>query len=59
MEPAPRLRGFVPLPNMVLIEKVGLSFTEADLEKIMGFKDGGDVQVRLEARVEREFKPLS
>lgn len=36
-----------PLPSEVLLEKVGLSFMEADVERILNMKDAG-VQVRLE-----------
>jgi hypothetical protein len=49
---------FAPLPGEVLLEKVGLSFTEADVEKIMGFKDGSNVQVHFDASASGDFKPL-
>lgn len=38
---------FEPLPGEILLEKVGLSFMEADVERILSMKDAG-VQVRLE-----------
>jgi len=38
---------FEPLPGEILLEKVGLSFMEADVERILSMKDAG-VQVRFE-----------
>ncbi len=47
---------FEPLPNTILLDKIGLSFMEADLEKIMSFRDKRHIQTAL--NMPMELKPL-
>jgi len=51
---------FEPLPSGILLEKIGLSFMESDLEKILRMDLEGEIQTRLnvQAQAERDFKPL-
>jgi len=49
---------FEPLPGEVLLEKVGLSFMEADVERILSMKDKG-VQARLEGAFSQPASPTS
>ena len=47
---------FQPLPNEILLEKSGISFTEADISKIMGFEEKDYVQIALD--LPKTLKPL-
>ena len=47
---------FEPLPNEVLLDCWGLSFSEADLAKIMSFEEKKNVQLKL--CLPKNFKPL-
>jgi len=47
---------FEPLPGEILLEKVGLSFMEADIKRILDMKDKG-VQARLEGAFSQPASP--
>lgn len=51
------LETFEPLPNEALLDCWGLSFTEADLEKIMGFEEKRHIQATFEP-LPKKCKPL-
>lgn len=50
---------FEPLPDEALHEKIGISLSEEDLEKIISFEEKNRVQIRLNFQNGTESKPLS